>query len=967
MKSRPLQLHLLAQEDKYTSWLQVNKWNSRKEQQLIHTLKSLSYQPLISIIMPVYNVNVSIFKQTLQSIYEQVYDNWELCICDDCSTNTDLIEFLNELQFNVKIKITKTSKNSGISECTNTAITLASGEFIAFVDNDDILSPDALAENIIELNTHNTADIIYSDDDKISVSGVRYEPQFKPDWNPELLLSYMYIGHLLVIRTSFFRQFTGFRKEFDGSQDFDLLLRLSEVTKNIYHIPKILYHWKAVDGSTAKTAQAKPESFIAGQNAIIEALQRRNIQASVSRPKWAVEWNCGYYELHFPSSGPAVTIVIPTFNQHTILDRCIKSIIEKTQYSNYEILVIDNDSNDPKSLDYLDNLPCRVIKISNGEEKFNFSKINNEAIKHVKTPYVLFLNNDTEILAPQWLNQMVGYLNVQDVGAVGARLIFPNGLIQHAGLVHGYNNGRVEPAFKMMKSNHGTYMAFERLSRECSAVTAACMLTKTDLFKQVCGFDEKNFSVGYNDPDYCHRIEKLGYRIVYSANSILFHHENFTRRVEKYSRDDIRNEFTYRLLYKDYKDKHYNANLSFKDTTFSIESSIVNTSKIPYAIKTLGFAYNLNLEGSSYSNFEMISGLKRKQILDPVIYCFQDGPLRKEYEREGIEVVIKPSPLSRGFFIKEYLEGLENLKSLIKQINPEIIYANTLQMFYGIDVAKQLNIPSIWNVRESEPIFTYYTHFGEDIQQRALNCFYYPYKVVFVANSTKHRCLQLEAKNNFTVIHNGINTSRFSESNNRQKTREKYNITDDQVVFLSVGTVCDRKNQLDLLLAISELPNIYSNKYKIIIAGDRPSGYSSMLHDLISKFPKEKRDNIIMLQETSCVQELYEAADCFILTSKLESFPRVILEAMHFDLPVITVPTMGVQEQIFNKVNGKYYPLSNSNALMIEMVSMILNPELRRYYSTNTQIIKKGMTTHQEMLDKYAEVFQEAWLAGESR
>lgn len=966
MKLEKMKMNLLQQEDRFSSWLQVNKWNKRKEDHLKNILEELSYKPLISIVMPVYNVDVSVFKLTLQSIFDQVYTNWELCICDDCSTNTDLIEFLKELQFSTKVKISRNKENKGISESTNIACSLASGDFLAFVDNDDLLTPDAFGENIIEINKHSDADIIYSDDDKVSSKEEQYEPQFKPDWNPELLLSYMYIGHLLVIRTSFFRQSIGFRKEFDGSQDYDLILRLTEKTKNIYHIHKILYHWKAIEGSTAKTARAKPESFLAGQNAIIEALIRRNISAKVYRPKWAIEWNCGYFCLEFPTRGPEVTIVIPVFNQQEMLERCIRSIITKTTYSSYKILIIDNESNEQKTLDYLKALPCQVVRIES-EGKFNFSDLNNKAIEYVTTPYVLFLNNDTEILSPNWLNQMVGYIQFSDVGAVGARLIFPNGLIQHAGLVHGYNNGGVAPAFKMMKSNQATYLAFERLSRECSAVTAACMLTKTDLFKKVGGFDKENFSIGYNDPDYCHRIEELGYRIVYSADSILLHHENLTRRAIPYQRDDVTNEFRYKIKYKNYTEKHYNKNLSLDDSTFSFSSSLVQTTKLQKPVSCLVFSYNLNWEGSSFSNFELVTGLKKKGIINPHIYCFQDGPLRFEYMKQGIPVTIKSSPLSRGFYIKEYLYGLKELVTFIKSINPDLIYANTLQMFYGIDAANELGIPSIWNVRESEPIFNYYNHFGEDIQQRALNCFYYPYQVIFVAHSTRYGCRQLQARNNFTVINNGINTARFTETSKRLETRKKYNIKDDQIVFLCAGTVCNRKNQIELLLASNEIPKIYSDKYKILIIGDRKSEYSSTMHALIQSFPDYVRNSIIVLPETDKIQEFYEASDCFVLTSKLESFPRVILEAIHFGLPIITTPTMGVQEQVFNNVNGKYYKSGNFNGLMEEMVNMINLPDLRKYFSKNSLLIKKGLIGHDEMLEKYSSIFQQAWLSGESR
>jgi GT2 family glycosyltransferase/glycosyltransferase involved in cell wall biosynthesis len=952
-------------EDKYTSWLTVNKWNYRKEVALREHLKLCKNKELLSIIMPVYNVRVEYFDATLQSIRNQIYTNWELCICDDNSTDSELLQYLEALKELPNIKITKHTENKGISEATNSAAALASSRFLVFVDNDDIITPDALGEVIIAINENPDVDIIYSDDDKINTAGVRYDPQFKPDWNPELLLAYMYIGHILIVKKELFDSIGGLRKEFDGSQDYDLMLRATEKTSNIYHIPKILYHWKAVQGSTADAGQSKPESFMAGQKAIQQALQRRGIVGKVVRPKWAVEWNCGYYEIAFPHTGPEVTIIIPTYNQGELLSRCIQSIVEHTVYQNYKILVVNNNSDEEKTVEFLKQLPYEVLDVACTNNEFNFSEINNKAVEHVTTPYILFLNNDTQLGNTEWLSQLVGYMQMKGVGAVGSRLLYPNGLIQHAGIVHGYYDGSAAPGLKMMKSNHGTYMAFERLSRACTAVTAACMLTTKELFKKVNGFDQENFKVGYNDPDLCLRYEKEGYRSVYCATSILIHHENISRG--KAAKDDLLDLSRYKRMYKNYKDKYYNPNLSLKDTTYSFDSSVIAPKILP-KIKAFICSYNLNWEGSSFSNFELVCSLKKRNVIEPIVYCFQDGPLRKEYEKLGIQVIIKPSPLSKGFEIKSYLEGLEDLKKLILSVNPHVVYANTLQMFYGIDAAKQLNIPSIWNVRESEPVSTYFSHFGSQIEERAISCFYYPYKVVFVAYATKKGCKQLEGSNNFEVIHNAINPERFSKDIlSKQEARKRLQINDDKIVFISVGTVCERKNQLDIPLAISKMPSVYADKLKIYIVGDRKSKYSAIIHEIIKDLPENKRHIIDMVPEKDDVDTYYAAADCFILTSKLESYPRVILEALHYNLPIISTPVMGVVEQIFDGITGKFYRQEHPERLMKEIVNMINLPNLRTFLSKNIEELNKGMFTHEDMIDRYEKLFKEAYISGGSR
>jgi glycosyltransferase involved in cell wall biosynthesis len=425
--------------------------------------------------------------------------------------------------------------------------------------------------------------------------------------------------------------------------------------------------------------------------------------------------------------------------------------------------------------------------------------------------------------------------------------------------------------------------------------------------------------------------------------------------------------FRYRKKYKHYIDRYYNPNLSLDNTKFEFSSSTILTHKTIRPIKTVMCSYNLNWEGSSYFELQLTLGLKKKGVIDPHVYCFQDGPLRKEYEKEGVSVTIFPSPVSKGFNIESYKTGLETFKNFISTTKAEIVHANTLQMFYGIDAAKSLNIPSLWNVHESENPLVYHQHFGRDIQGKALSCFYYPYKVVFVAKSTKEGCKPLDACHNFQVIYNGKDNSRFNTTSHRDEVRKELGAEKDTVVFLTVGTVCDRKNQLDAILASINIPSVYKDKYKIVIVGDRDSSYSTTLHHIIDSLPKEKKDNIHIIKECPEVERYYQASDCFILTSKMESYPLVILEAIYFGLPIIATPVNGVTEQVYQGINGKFYSPGNTHGLTIEMVNMINFPELRKFLSHNTKIIEEGMLTDQDMICKYEKIFQEAWYSGESR
>jgi len=411
--------------DPYDAWLEVNQWNSRRERLLRQRLSQVTNPPLISVIMPVYNPPIKFLEKAINSVREQVYENWELCIADDACADNEIRSVLRAWsEKDKRIVVCYRDVNGNISKATNSAAALAKGDYLLFLDHDDELTTDALAEVAVYICQHPKTDILYSDDDKIDTDGKRFAPQFKPDWSPELLLSYMYFSHLFVIRRSLFEELGGMREGFEGSQDYDLALRATENVRHVGHIPKVLYHWRVLPGSTASSGAAKPSSIEAGRRVVEETLKRRGINAKVTQPDWAIQAKCGIYELVFPDDGPSVTILIPTRNNVKVLKKCLKSL-RLTTYKNYEIVIIDNESDDPETLEYLKQVPFRVIRIPNEGGHFNFAAINNQAVAQMQTDYVLFLNDDTEVRSPRWLSQMVGYLGIPCVGAVGARPFIP--------------------------------------------------------------------------------------------------------------------------------------------------------------------------------------------------------------------------------------------------------------------------------------------------------------------------------------------------------------------------------------------------------------------------------------------------------------------------------------------------------------------------------------------------------------
>ncbi len=952
--------------DPYESWCEVNRWNDRRRSLLAREIESLVNPPLISIIMPVYNPPREFFDMAVDSVFAQLYENWELCIADDASSFSWVRESLKELsKRDSRIKVVFRQENGNISLATNSAAEVATGEFLLLMDQDDELTPDALAQVALFAANNPLADIIYSDDDKIDTKGGRFAPQFKPDFSPELLLSYMYISHLFVIRRELYLKTGGMRAGFEGSQDYDLALRATELARDVVHIPRILYHWRVLPGSTASSGDAKPASFEAGRRAVQEAFDRRGVAARVYQPDWAIAARCGIFSHQFPDTGASVAIIIPTKNRVEILSKCIRSIKEKTSYQNYQIVIIDNESDDPETLRYLARLPDRVLRIASPGGRFNYAAINNRAAELVDSEYLLFLNNDTEVVSPCWLSQMVGYLGVAGVGAVGAKLVFPDGRIQHAGIIHGLYDGMAGPAFKLLPSwNHG-YLSYANVVRNYSAVTAACMLTKRELFLEAGGFDANAFSVAYNDVDYCYRLRQLSWRIVYSPEAELVHYENYSRG----GFDNPAEIAAFRQKYSSWQDPYYNPNLSLDDEQFSIAANSLSLQPQP-PVKTLMCAFNLNLEGAPYSQYELTVYLKRAGIVDPVVYCHIEGPLRRKYEEAGIPVEVFPHPLLGKSTLVEYMQAIRAFAEWIRGAGCELVYGNTLQTFYAIDAAREAGLPSLWNPRESEPWQTYFDFMGDDIARKALDCFNHPYKVIFVANATRAGCLPLDRRNNFATIHNGLDVGRLAESMQRWPridARRELDIADEELMILLLGTVCERKGQLDLLEAVELLPAHDIGKIRIFIVGDRMGDYSRIMHDFLARMPEGRRKRVTIVAETHDTALYYSAADIFVCSSRIESYPRVILEAMACTLPIITTPVFGIAEQVRENVNGLFYPPGDSKALAAALSRLINDDLLRSEMGAKSMHVLGSLNDLETMANAYGKLFREAWLSGGSK
>jgi O-antigen biosynthesis protein len=491
-------------------------------------LRSLPSAPLISVVMPVFRPEPRHLEIAIASVRRQGYRQWELCLASDGPATDELEAVLaGAAAADPRIRRTALAARGGISAAANAALALARGQYVAFLDDDDELAPDALLQCAEALHRNPGAGFLYSDEDKISVDGRRYEPFFKPDWSPDLLLSENYVCHLLVARRDLVASAGGFRAEFDGSQDHDLVLRLAERTGNIVHIPKVLYHWRAREGSAAFESGAKPYAAGASLRAIEQHLARTGRHARVE--PGAVEGR-----LRVRDAIPAasrVTVIIPSGGKTRALAACLESLRAKTIYRDYEVLVVDNSRG--RRIESLVAAFARedlaVRSLDWRHRPFNYSAMNNAAARECATPLLLFLNDDTRVIAPEWLEAMVELGARAGTGAVGAKLLYPDGRIQHAGVVLGLFN-HCGHAFRGLDGSARHYFDLPDVIRNVSAVTGACMLLRASVFWEAGGFDETRFPIAFNDVDLCLRLGKLGYRVLYTPHASLYHDESLSRR-----------------------------------------------------------------------------------------------------------------------------------------------------------------------------------------------------------------------------------------------------------------------------------------------------------------------------------------------------------------------------------------------------------------------------------------------------
>lgn len=567
-RHKPVTISPLGDIDEYN----VLNLNIRREQERAKFKKKIKF----SVIVPLYNTPKELLTEMIESVQAQTYKDWELCLADG---SDDEHSFVGEMvadymKKDKRIVYKKLTENKGISENTNACLEMATGDYLALFDHDDLLHPEALYK-YMEVICDKDADFIYCDEDKFTHLGEGfYDANFKPDFAPDNLRSNNYICHFTVFSRKLYEQVGGFRKEFDGSQDHDIILRLTEKAEHIVHIPLILYHWRISDASVASDPYAKPYTIKAGINAVSEHLERVGLKGTVESSPIHPNIYRIRYEIE---NNPKISILIPNYNHVEELKTCIDSIRDLSTYENYEIIIIENNSNEEtfeyyKELEKDERIKVVVYKPEAG---FNYSAINNFGVNYASGDYLLFLNNDVEIITPDWMEEMLMLCQRNDVGATGAKLYYPDDTIQHAGVILGVLT-LAGHAFKGNSRNDPGYFGRASYQQDLTACTAACLMVRKNVFDEIGGFDE-SLAVAFNDIDLCMKIRKAGYLVTFTPYAELYHYESKSRGMEdtpekiKRFQGEIKRfheKWQYAL---DAGDPYYNPNLTLEREDFSIK------------------------------------------------------------------------------------------------------------------------------------------------------------------------------------------------------------------------------------------------------------------------------------------------------------------------------------------------------------------------------------------------------------
>lgn len=998
-------------QDPYTRWCWHNRLTPRLRTVLQQEATAVAHAggPLISVVVPAYNTPGKYLHELIESLHQQFYPRWELCIADDASPQPHVRKILEEAaKADRRIKPVFRAENGHISRATNSALEVATGDFVALLDHDDVLPHDALLHIAQAVLRHPTAGYLYTDEDKIDDTGRRFDPQFKGCWSPEMAITHNYTHHLTVIRRSIVEKAGRLRPEFNGAQDIDLFLRCWELIEagDIIHVPFVGYHWRAHAESTATRGDQKGYLFEAARNGIAAAVARRGLRAEPMLPEFAKHYALCLHQLKWSPDilrENPVTIVIPTKNRADLLKTCLDSLARTTPRESVKVVVVDDNSDDPATLAFLRGLPARTdlridvvhapapdaakedvgITVPKTAETvalaaagrsgapattgFNYSRLVNLGTARADTPLVLHLNNDVEALTPGWLEEMAGWLTVPGVGIVGAKLLYPDGTINHAGISLGREDGLPHVLFEREPAEDLGYLFLPHAARNVVAVTGACLLTRTDLYRQLGGFDEPKLRVAYNDVDFCLRAGEAGFRTVVTPQAVLRHIGSASRGTVYAEREHLE----YLARHGTRRDPYHSETLQFPPRNLPLDPYHRRHAETARPFRALVLTQNLNFEGAPIFIFELARFLAAQPGVQLTVASAQDGPLRRRFEAAGLKVEVwDTAALTAAKTPEQFEAALKTFARNRTWDDAELFICNTLLTFWGVHLAAHLGRTCAFYLHESKPVKRFFAAAlappMHAVVEEALRL---ATRVVFTATSTRDLHEEFNVNDNFRLLPSWVDFDRidaFAAAHDPAVLRRKHGLDPEAVVIVNIGSICERKGQhiyirgIDLLR--KELPAFHpGKKIQWVMVGARPGLYMETLQEDIALMGLQ--DTVKIFPETPDIYDFYRLADLLVCTSFEESFPRVILEAMVFGNRIVSTDVNGIAEMLTNTDEAYLVPAGDQHKL-----AAALKLALADHFAGDRKMLSLARARaarhyhHTRALPRHLQVIREAWL-----
>ena len=943
----------------YGEWQRANALTPH----LRHVLEGVATKlgtdgPRFTLLVDARGCGASRLRELADSLVAQIYPHWEArFVGTDAAPGGD-----------ARLKAFPASPKEFIASL-NSAAHSANGTHLALLRGDARLSPDALVEVADVLAARPGLELVYTDEDTLDPSGRRQRPKFKPDWSPALADSGLFPGQLSVVRRDRFIELGSFRPGLDAVAWFDLLLRVGDKLQpdQVAHLPLVLHHAAAGPDQLPLSDR----SYEQARQALAAAAERRGRNTAPFLPETGHHRQVRFHQLRAEPGVLArlpVTIVIPTRDRLHLLQECIELLEETVDWQHAKLVIVDDHSRDADAVAYLQaiqqrtDLRCVVVRPEDRAAPFNYSHLVNLALPHVDTPLILHLNNDVNALERGWLEELATWFLQPDVGVAGAQLLYPEKTLNHTGIVIGPHGGLADTPFAKVPPAE-VPVEWHAAAREVSAVTGACLMTRTALYRELGGFDEKDFGVSYNDVDYCLRVRAAGRRVIYTPQAKLMHWGSATRGV---TFDDAEH-IAFVNRYPAFRDPYLSRHLHLAGARLEVRPGAARPARAG-KLNLLLLTHNLNLEGAPLFLLEYATWMAREAGFGLEVLAAQDGPLRSAYEALGASITIVDSaPLYASADEEIFHARLLDIKARVDWDKVDLVVCNTLVSFWGVHLAVRAGKPSLLYLHESATIFRFFERKLElglhglvaDALRRAT-------RALFLCQATRDYYDDLNVNGNFRIVPSWIHLdamAEFARGHTRAEMRRKHGFADDEIVIANIGTVCERKGQHVFLRAVEHFTcQGHRGKFRFVMVGARPGIYLDLLKRDLAR---PGLPAFTLVPETREVFDFFVAADLFVCTSYEESFPRVVMEAMAFRTPIVSTDVHGIKEMIGQRQQGYLVPPGDHLALSRMMWTCLAKERSGKSLTPTAYSKALRYYDHRKVLPFHVDLAREAVLAGE--